>query len=376
MPGRMVMACAVAWAGLLAAVALPVPVAHAQAVAPRLTGAMAIAHLDKARQAVEARAADSGHATLKPLLEQLKHMRLALADTLGADAGKPVATIDEDARAAVVRAHAAASRVQAWLKVSAKACTPDEAKAMLAALALTLDKLASDTASQDAPLPVINAVQTLDKHPLFVFRQGSGATPKFVLAGAHFVDPQCANPEVQVVDAQGEPVEVQPQLVAAQASRVELQWPGVSGLAPGSYVLRLTAQRKRFLFGCTAQPPAIAVVQVMPARKFTVDYTLAATCAGKSGPVTLGSGTLPALTAQHGMSAQVIDTSACPVPGSYTITASVHAGDGQVSTYGPVTQAASVVITTGLGHGMTLSWNPSLHKLFANLGKSTCKGVY
>lgn len=361
-----------ALAGMLVLLSLA---ASAQKVAPRLTGALVVAHLDKAMQAVKARDAGSPDPQLQAVAGQLQRMGAALNKALGGDANQPVATIDKDVRDAALRADAAATRVQAWLGASAVSCTRDETAAMLKALAATLDRLVADTSSQKAPLPIIDGVETLDQRPLFVLRQGVAA-PKFVLTGENLVDAQCANPKVVALGADGKPVAAQPQLIAAQPGRVELQWPGAADLAPGSYVLQLSAERKGFLFGCRSQPPTVAVLQVVPPLSFTVSYALSATCEGAAAPVVLGSGTLPALTARDHTVTQTIDVAVCKNPSSYTIAAATSANGGQETKFGPVTQSADASITTGLGNGLTMSWNPSLHQLLVNSGKRTCKGVY
>lgn len=350
--------------------------ASAQKVAPRLTGALVVAHLDKVEQAVQARVATSHDAKLQAVADKLQHMHANLTDALDGDADEPLETIDRDARAAAVRADAAATRVQAWLDASAGGCTSDDVDAMLAAVSATLDQLAADSSDQKAALPVIDGVETLDKRPLFVLHQGGEATPKFVLTGANLVDTQCANPEVVAFGPDGKPVANQPKLIAAQPGRVELAWPGADKLGPGSYVLKLTAQRKAFLFGCGAEPPAVAALQVAPQLHFTVSYALSATCDGGTAPLVLGSGTLPVMTAGNHTDAKSIDVSACTDPTTYTVAATVRAPDGTESRFGPFSQSAAATITAGLGNGLTISWDPSLHQLFVGSGAHTCKGVY
>jgi hypothetical protein len=350
--------------------------ASAQQVAPRLTGSMVVADLDKVEQAVKARADTSHDAQLQALAGQLQRMRDGLGQSLGDDAGDPLETISKSTRASAVRADAAAKRVQAWLDASAEGCTRADTDAMLAAVTATLNQLAADDSDQKAALPVIDGVETLDKRQLFVLHQGGEATPKFVLTGANLVDTQCDNPEVVVLTADGKPAAAQPKLVAAQPGQVEMAWPGANTLAPGSYVLKLTAQRKAFLVGCTSEPPAIAVLQVAPQLHFTVSYALSATCNGGTAPMVLGSGTLPVMTAGNHTDAKTIDVSACADPSTFTVAASVRAPDGSETKFGPFTQGAAAMITAGLGNGLTISWDPSLHQLFVGSGTRTCKGVY
>ena len=351
---RAIRICALGGVLTLAALA-----ASAQQVAPRLTGAMVIADLAKVQQAVKARGDGTQDADLQAVDGQLQRMGANLRKMLGD---------------AAIRAEAAAKRVQAWLDASATACTRDETGAMLAALTATLEQLSADTSSQKAPLPVIDGVETLDQRPLFVLGK-QDAVPKFVLTGANLVDAQCANPEVTVVGADGKLVGTQPQLVAAQPGRVELQWPGAANLAPGAYTLRLAAERKGFLFGCTSQPPAVAVLQVAPQQHFKVSYALIATCEGQSAPVSLASATV-SITGRDQTVTRSVDVSACGTPASYTLTAAAGEAPGQETKMGPVTQGPDAGITSGLGNGLTISWDPSLHQLLVRSGTRTCKGVY
>ncbi len=362
---------------MLPAIAAPPP--SGQGVAQRLTGAMVVAQLGKLQRAVEARAlqAPQHAAKLKSIAGQLGHMQAALKQILGNDAMKPVATIGKRARADAMRAAAAAKRVGAWLDIPAAACTPGEIDAVLSVLSTTVTTLGDDTSSQSDPLPIIDGVQTLDKRPLFVLRPGGKQAPKFILTGANLLDTQCANPKVVVLDAQGKPVSAQPHLVGAQPSRVELAWPGLASLPAGTYVVQLTAQRKAFLFGCKSEPTTMAAVAVTPPQHFVVTYTLAGSCGAKGQPVTLANGKLPPVGgSQRSVSKAIALPASCQNPTSYTLKASVATADGKVSRYGPVTQGAGVTVTTGLGHGLTMQWDPFQRQLFVRAGNSTCKAVY
>lgn len=375
--GRPVLArrlLAIALAGTCASVAWVALPSLAQEVAPRLTGAMVIEDLGKAQQAVTTRAQSTHDAKLTAIAAKLGTMAGTLQKDLGDKTGEPTATLGADERDAVVRAGAAAKRVQAWLDASSVACTRDDLDAMLAAVAATLDRLSSDTASQKAPLPVIDGIETLDNRPLFVLRADKDV-PRFVLTGENLVDAQCANPKVVAVDAQGQPVSQQPQLVAAQATRVEMRWPGLDKLQPGSYTLQLTTQRKAFLIGCTSQPAAVTVMQVAPPLQFTLTYALVATCGGSPAPVSLDSQTL-SIAGRGQTVARTVDTSKCPNPMAYTLTAAARAGNGLDTKMGPVTQGPDASITAGVGNGVTVSWEPSMHQLFVRSGQQGCKGVY
>lgn len=364
-----VLCCAVVVGGVVVALTT-----SAQEVAPRLTGALVVEQLGKVTQAVAARAKAAPDPDVDALHAQMESLTATLNQELGTDAGQPVATIDAAKRDAVVRANAAALRVQEWLAASAVACTRDDVKAMLVALVATIKQLGADTASQKAPLPIINGVETIDRRPLFVLRPTT-AVPRFVLTGENLVDAQCANPQVVAVDADGTSAAQQPQLVAAQAGRVELRWPDADKLAPGSYTLRLTAQRKAFLIGCVSEPPTIAVLQVAPSAPVRVTYALVGTCQGSATPVPLASGVLD-LNGPGQTAARHVSLATCPHPVSYTLTAATRVGSGPESKVGPVTQGADAGITTGLGDGLTLVWQPALGQLFARSDKQGCKGVY
>jgi len=104
-----------------------------------------------------------------------------------------------------------------------------------------------------------------------------------------------------------------------------------------------------------------------------IDYTLSATCRGQ-GQLTLGHGSLPAIAKQGVTVSQPIDAAACANPESYTISATAHFGDGDQATVGPVTQPADAGITAGLPGGLTLSWNPAIHSLFARAEANMCRG--
>lgn len=365
--------CAVLAGTVVAAAGLPLP-ALAQEVAPRQTGALVLIELGNTEEALAARAKTAPEPKLDAVTAKVAALHAALQKTLGDNAGQPIETLSAGDRAAVVRADAAAKRVNAWLGASAVACTRQDLDAMLAALSATLEQLASDTASQKAPLPVIDGIETIDKRALFVLRPGQDS-PRLVLTGANLVDAQCANPTLVAINAKGQPVTPQPQLVAAQPTRVELRWPDADKLAPGSYTLKLTAERKAFLVGCVSEPPATTVVEVAPAQKFEVSYALVATCQGSATPVALGTGTLT-LDKRGQTVARNIDTAACASPISYTVTAGVRSTGGTATKLAPVTQGADAGMTTGLGNGLTLSWEPALHQLFVRSGKQGCKGVY
>ncbi|HEX5959864.1 MAG TPA: hypothetical protein VFY97_01285 [Rhodanobacteraceae bacterium] len=363
-----------AWLGLACVLCIGVPAA-AQDAARQPTGTQVLAELANAQQAVESRAATApDDATgLQAVATKLQGMGSALRAALGDDADQPITDIGSDERAAAVRAGSAARRVQAWLAASAAGCTRDDIEAMLKALTATLDKLAADTTSQGAPLPMIDGVTTLDGRPLFVLREGAEST-RLVLTGANLIDPGCPGPVVTALDAQGQPVGPQPQVAAAHPDRVELDWAGVGKLPPGGYTLQLTTERKAFLH-CASQPPTNAMVEVAPPLRFSVTYVLIATCAGSTAPVSLGAATLT-LAGRGQTEARDIDVKACPQPVSYTVTAAVRDAGGFETKMSPVTHPADAAIDADLGNGLTLDWDPAGHRLSVNSGGRTCKGVY
>lgn len=360
---------ALALGGLLLAVASS---AGAQDVAPRLTGAMVVSELAKAEQAVKARAATTRVPELGSIAAQLAQIGTALQAKLSARADEPLAIIDAGARDAALRADAAAKQAQAWLGVSAVTCTPDELAAMRNALSAALALLARDTTAQKAPPPVIDGVQTLKQQPVFALRRG-GTPIKLVLAGSNLVDVRCANPVVTVIGPGGQPVAVQPQLIAAQPGQVELAWADTGALPAGGYSLELVARHKVFLLGCQAAPPATAALSLLPPARFTVTYRLTATCAGAAKEV--GAGTLPVLTASNRLVSRTFDATGCANATGYTMAGTVQTGDGTPAPFGPITQSADASTTAGIGHGLTLSWDPSLRQLLVRAGTDACKGV-
>lgn len=343
-------------------------------VAPRLTGSAVVAELDAARHELSTRATGLPQASLGATGERLAGMADALRKSLGSDAGKPVDILDAGAKAGAYRAHAAAERVQAFLDAS-KGCPGAEANAMADALASTVAQLAAASGSAKAP-PVINGVETADHRPLFVL-PGNGKELAFALVGANLLDTQCEDPRVTATDAQGKLQAVQPSVTGVSPGRIELKLAAGERLSPGSYVLRVAAKHKAFLVGCTAQPEAVAVVQVAPPVKVSVSYTLGATCrAGNAERVMPPiSGTLPEITGA-GTVSQQIDMAGCMDPISYAVSAKATFGDGHTASIGPISQIASAGITAGLPGGLSLSWDPSVRQLFVRAGASSCKGVY
>ncbi len=343
-------------------------------ITPRLTGTTVVAELEAARHELSARATGLPHSSLGATSERLAGMADALRMTLGGDAGKPIESIGASAKASAYRAHAVVQRVRAFLDVS-KGCQDADANAMADALASTVAQVAVASGSAKLP-PVIDGVETADHRPLFVLRSSSKETA-FALVGANLLDAQCEDPVVTATDAQGKRQSVQPSVTGVSSNRIELKLAGGSELQSGSYVLHVVPKHKAFLVGCTAQPEAVAAVQVAPPLKVSVSYAVAVTCrAGKDAsqampPVT---GTMPDFTG-NGAVSQQIDT-ACADPLSYAVSAKAVFGDSRAVSVGPISQIASAGITAGLPGGLSLSWDPSVRQLFVRSGANSCKGVY
>ncbi|GAB2548857.1 hypothetical protein [Rhodanobacter koreensis] len=342
---------------------------------PRLTGDAVTTRLDATGHALAARAAKLHDARLDATSQRLEQMVATLRKVLAGNMDKPATALDGSSQAALLRADAAAQRTQAYLDAS-DGCLGGDAKALIEALAVSVDQLAVEHASKAAP-PVIDAVETMDHRPLFAIRP----EPKpvaFALVGANLSDPQCADPQITVTDAGGKSLDAQPVVTGVSPARIELKWPTGTALEPGSYVLHVLPKRKVFLLGCSAQPEAAAAVQVVPPLRITVSYTLTAVCHAANGErsMSLGTGAMPDITAHGATVSQPIDTSACADPVSYAITAKAAYEDGSSATAGPIVQSADAAITAGLPGGLSVSWDPGMHTLFVRAGANRCKGVY
>ncbi|MDW2982069.1 hypothetical protein [Rhodanobacter sp. KK11] len=343
-------------------------------VAPRLTGATVVAELEAAGHELSVRAASLPHSGLGTVSERLAGMADTLRKMLGGDAGKPIDTLGAGAKASAYRAHAMAQRTQAFLDAS-KGCLDADAGAMADALASSVAQLAAVSGPAKLP-PVIDGVETVDHRPLFVLRDG-GKEMTFALVGANLLDAQCEDPVVTATDAQGKPQGIQPSVTGVSPNRIEVKLGG-GQLQSGSYVLHVVPKHKAFLVGCTAQPEAVAVVQVAPPVRVSVGYTLTATCrAGRDADRAMPAitGTLPDFTG-GGAVVQQIDVPGCDDPVSYAISAKATFGDGHAVSVGPISQTASAGITTGLPGGLSLSWDPSVRQLFLRPGANGCRGVY
>jgi hypothetical protein len=345
-------------------------------LAPRLSAQVAIDELTTAQTTLDPPAGTTADASLTSVKGQLSNMAQALRNTMGSDAVKPVELVGDGLRASIVRAHAAAVRVSAYVAASAK-CQGSDVAAMQSALAdgIALLASASDAAKQ---VPVIDGVETMEHQPLFAVHQGSGPLA-FALIGANLADAQCADPRVNATDEGGRALPTQPTLTGASPARIELRWPDAGSLQAGSVVLHVSAQHKAFLIGCTALPQASAVIRIAPLPRLEVSYSLDAVCAGAAAPggvVSLGKGKLPALVGQGATASLPVDTSACVAPQSYRLSATVTRSDGSHASVGPFTQSAQASITAGLPGGLSLSWKPEVKTLFVSSGVAVCHGVH
>ena len=352
-------------AGLLAVAAVP---SHAQ-LAPRLSARVS---LDELTTATAALPVDPALASLRT---QLQSMADGLRQAAGNDADKPVDLVGDALRGRIVRAHAAAARVQAYVKVAA-GCQAGDRAAMQAALAESVKLLAAAGGGAKV-VPAIDDVQSMPAPgSLFAVRAGGGPLA-FALTGSDLFDSQCPSPRVSATGADGAALANQPMLTGASPARLELKWPDIGQVPAGPVVLHVVAQRKVFLLGCQALPEASAVVEVVPATHYRVDYTLEAICPAPGEAertVALGKGTLE-LAGAGASASQNVSTTACAEPSAYRLSASVSSAGGAPSTAGPFTQPAQASITAGLPGGLTLSWDPSVQSVFVRAGANTCKGV-
>ncbi|AND69045.1 hypothetical protein ATSB10_15910 [Dyella thiooxydans] len=347
--------------------ATPAPL-HAQ-LAPRLSAQVS---LDELSTATAALPADPALASLR---SQLQGMADELRQDAGKDADKPADLVGDALRGRIVRAHAAATRVQAYLKTMAD-CQGADRTAMQSALAESVKLLAAADGGARA-IPAVEDVQSMPvPGSLFAIRAGGGPLA-FALTGSDLFDSQCPSPRVSVTDAGGTALANQPILTGASPARLELKWADVGQVPVGPVVLHVVAQRKVFLLGCQALPEATAVIAVVPATHYRVDYALEAICPAPGDAnrvVALGKGTLE-LAGGGASAAQNVPTTACAEPAAYRLSASVSASGGAPSPAGPFTQSAQASITAGLPGGLTLSWDPSVQSVFVRAGANTCKGV-
>ena len=350
--------------GLLLAVATP---AGAQ-LPPRLTPGSVADQLDAARQRL------AGRADTTAVAQQLQALAQDLRTTLADRSAQPLTALGDRDRGRVLRAHAAAQLASDFAD-AAGACRAGESAAMVQALTLSVRQLAQAPAEGKPMQATIDRVETADHAPLFALH-GADKPVALALVGSELTDPQCPDPQLTATDANGAPLPSQPRITNVLPTRIEFEWPNTAALKPGSYVFRVRPQHKAFLVGCSAQPEAAVAVQMVPAPKFTVSYSLDAVCGhGDPRTVALGKGTLPPLEGYGATVAQVIDTSACTDPVAYRISATVGYADGASASAGPFEQSADANATVGLPGGLSLSWDPAMRQLFVRSGAPMCKGV-
>lgn len=345
-------------------------------LAPRLTAQLALDELTTA-QADLAKGQPVAGSPLAAVGQQLAGMADALRQSAGGNTNQPVELVGDALRARIVRAHAAAARVRAYLSVSG-GCGATDTAAMQAALSAGVERLVGATAA-GKQVPAIDSVQSMANVPLFALHPGAlpaaGKPLAFALVGSDLADAQCADPRVSATDAAGKPLASQPVLTGASPARLELRWPDAAALPTGAVVLHVATQRKVFLLGCSALPEADAVVQVAPPARFDVDYVLEAVCPAQGGTVPLGHGRLPTLKGYGATVSQPVDTSACAEPDAYRLSATVTQADGSQQAAGPFTQSAQATITAGLPGDLSMSWSPTAQALFVRSGAATCKGA-
>jgi hypothetical protein len=365
--------------GVLFWLLMPGPGAPLMAqIAPRLTGSAVIDQVQAAQHDLAGRAATLPNSSLGATSQRLASLVAALRTALGSEAAKPIDLMTPEAKANAYRAYAVAQRTQAYLEAS-KGCLEADATAMADALATTVDLVAGGSGSVKLQ-PVINGVETLDHRPLFVLR-GKGGDSTFALVGANLFDAQCEDPVVTATDAHGKLQDLQPRVTGVLPTRIELTVADANQLQPGSYVLHVVPRRKAFLVGCSAQPEAVAAVQVAAPAKMSVSYAVGATCRIGEGarateqvlpPIT---GTMPDIGGTGAVSQQIA-LNGCAEPVSYAISAKVSFGDGRSASVGPISQIAAAGITAGLPGGLSLSWDPSVRMLYVRPAASSCKGLY
>lgn len=360
-------------AGWLACLALAWTPAVPAQLAPRLTAQMVVDELSAAQASLKPLAATAAQPPLLSVQRQLASMADTLRVSMGGRAAKPLERVGDGLRASILRGHAAASRVRAYVSVAGKCHGTDEIAMQTALLeGVALLATASDTA---AAIPVIYAVETMQHQPLFAIHQG-GRPLSFALIGTNFADLKCADPHVRATDPSGHALLTQPTLTGASNDRMELRWPDPASLPVGSVVFHVAAEHKAFLVGCSALPLASAVIQVLPIPRVEVTYRLDAACTGSHGLRLLGHGKLPALVGPTAMVSSRVDTGACAALQSYRLTATVTRSDGSHESVGPFTQSAQAAMTVGLPGDLSMSWRPEVQTLFVSSGAALCQGVH
>lgn len=375
--------------GLLLAAA----VTAAAQVAPQVTAARVAQQLDAARAALKPRLSAQAPASLQQAAALLDQLDGKIHHDLGDDMSRPLVRLKDSQQVLLLHARAAATLTAGYLEASSHCLAGEDAaliRAYVRSLALVagvdsgggLSRLARMTGlSKGGSLAVIDGLRNRAQKPVFALQHGV-ALANLVIHGANLSDPQCSEPQVSALDADGKPLPTQPTVVGVSPSAIEVHWPDAGALAPATYLLQVVPQKHRLLLGCFKQAPARTAVAVVAAPVFHVAYTLSATCAASADGtsathrVALAHGDMPALDGFGKTVSARVDTSACPYPVSYAISASVAGRDGAVpAKVGPITQSAEAQISAGLPGGLTLSWNPSMQQLFVSSGSRRCQGI-
>ncbi|WP_232821568.1 hypothetical protein [Acidithiobacillus ferrivorans] len=369
------------WFIVASVLSMMVVPASAQDVA-LMTAAQSIHELELVREAL------AKHLQSSPARKSLPKVREDINKLINALRGEPnkyshqtLAILNSKERTLVLRAYAVAQRTESYLHAS-DGCIGSEGSAMAAVLLSSVQQLTdvSSGGGVSSNPAVIYAIETTNhRHPLFVIRQG-GVLRAITLTGVNLTDPQCANPAVEVTNAQGNVLGTQPRIEAATPTRIMLRWPDLARLVPGSYVLHVTPRRNHFLFGCSLQAhgQAVGFFRVIPAPQITVSYLLSAVCQktdevnSKVQTKVHSSGILAPMGASLDFSSKSIHLQACVNPVTYSLLAKANYGDGIGKSVGPISQPANANITLGFPGNLSVTWNPSSQRLFSHLSQNRC----
>lgn len=342
---------------------------------PRLTGADVIDRLRQTQEALARGASGGSSPAVIDTAEQLGALADNLAAALAAAAGKPLALLENgDLRAQALIADAAAQRAQAFVQGS-EACTAPQIGAAAQALAAKVTQLSAAAGSAEAGRPFIAGAQTLEGRPVFAIRAGGGHKVELALLGAHLAAPGCEAPALTATDASGALRPVQPTLRALLPNRIDLELPGK--LQPGAYRIHVVPRAPGGLFGCEAQPEALAALSILPALQVTAEYRLVTTCGAAETTTPIeAQGTLPVITAYGETVFAPVQLPACENPVSTSLSASARFGEAPAVTVGPISQVAGAHIAVGLPGGLRMEWNPAVKKIFLSLPEKGCALVY
>lgn len=367
--------------------------ASAAQVAPRVTGLLAEQQMDTARAALKAALRPDSPADLAQASRRLDELDARLRSELGNDASKPLQGLSSRQQVLVLHARAAAAMTLNYLKASDN-CMASEIDALTTAYVTSMEGLVGGVikggtlaklarlvhVGKGGSMAVIDGVLDPAQKPVFALQQGVPLA-NIVLHGNNLSDPQCADPGITAMDADGKPLPTQPTIVGVSPSAIELHWPDAGSLSPGTYLIRVVPKKHHLLVGCRAQAPARVALQVVPVPVFHISYKLKATCAVSASGTSathelqLASGKMPEIKGFGHTVSVPVNTAACRFPVSYAIYAQVDSGSGKPVSIGPISQSADAQIATGLPGGLTMNWNPSMQQLFVSSGVRSCKGI-